>query len=175
MSNSICDSYCRHTRMILRISAKCILVISASSEMKTYHWGWLVVHDILNLLHDLVGQLGYQIQSLHINPNTYPRCTLTFMVTCSGLLAPVMTVETLGFFKHQAKAKAAVLPPTSFASSASFWIFAILALPTSVSNSSRNRFMNGSSFIARRESSGIPSLYLPDKSPPARGDQIVVP
>jgi hypothetical protein len=86
-----------------------------------------------------------------------------------------MTVDTLGFFKHQAKANAAVLPPSSFASSASFWIFAILALPTSDSNSSRNRFMNGSSLIARREPSGTPSLYLPDKRPDARGDQIVVP
>ena len=90
--------------------------------------------------------------------------TLTFIVTCSGLLAPVMTVETLGFLRHQANAKAAVVPPNS-----------IFALPPSVSSSSRKRFMNGSSLMARRESSGIPSLYFPERRPEARGDQIVVP
>src|SRR5437660_12770889 len=50
-----------------------------------------------------------------------------FSTTCSGRLAPVITVLTCGFFRHQASPSCAKLQPRSFAIGSSWFTFAIFS------------------------------------------------
>lgn len=90
------------------------------------------------------------------------------------LVAPRMTVLTLGFLMHQASASCVALPPSRSAIAVSLRTFSIFALPSSVC-SDLMVLSKVLAFVANRESSGIPSLYLPVSRPEASGDQIVVP
>src|SRR5712692_9600649 len=92
-----------------------------------------------------------------------------FSLTCSGRLAPVITVLTLGFFKHHANANWAIVQPSSLARGSSFFAFAIFSgvRVCSFSHSYPSR--------VARDPGGTPLLYLPLKRPEASGLHIVVP
>src|SRR5690242_312997 len=92
-----------------------------------------------------------------------------FSTTCSGLLAPVMTVLTCGFFRHQANPNWDIVQLTSLAMGSSLLTFAMFS---GVIRFSRNQPYPSS---VAREPGGIPLLYLPVKSPEASGLQMVVP
>src|SRR5437870_13194672 len=90
-----------------------------------------------------------------------------FSTTCSGRLAPVITVLMCGFFRHQANPNCAILQPRSFAIGPSWLTFAIFS---GVIRFSRNHPYPSS---VAREPGGTPFLYLPVRSPEANGLQIV--
>src|SRR4051812_13360582 len=83
-----------------------------------------------------------------------------------------MTVLTKGLVAHQAIASWARVAPRSFAIAAKIFVFASFAFPSSDSYIVRNH-----SYPERpmRLPWGIPWLYLPVKTPEAKGDQIAVP
>lgn len=99
---------------------------------------------------------------------------LQFSAIWEGLEAPRMTVLTFSFLMHQAMLSEAVVPPRRLATSVSLRTLAIFCLPSS-SCSDLTVFWKKSLLVAKRESSGMPSLYLPVSRPEASGDQMVVP
>src|SRR5208282_2135042 len=92
-----------------------------------------------------------------------------FSSTCSGRLAPVITVLTFGFFKHQARASCANVQPMSLAIICNFLTFSIFCGVITDS------FNQSYPCNVAREPEGIPLLYLPVSRPDASGLQIVVP
>ena len=95
-------------------------------------------------------------------------------LTCATLVAPKITVLTFSFLTHHASDNCVTLPPSLSATSVNFLTLAIFALPSSLCSClmvpSKKLLL-----VAKRESSGMPSLYLPVRRPEARGDQMVVP
>jgi hypothetical protein len=141
----------------------------------------LVRQNVLDLLHDLGGDLGEQSHGLAVVLN------LSDLGGAENDSADVGVHDTperiiLACYHgpngddqtYQARESCATLPPNSSAilvRSRTFWI---LALPSSLSKA----LMEPSKkllLVAKRLSSGMPSLYLPVRRPEARGDQIVVP
>jgi len=93
---------------------------------------------------------------------------------CSTFVAPKMTVLTFGLTAHHANANCVTLPPSRSAIAVNLRTLSIFARPTSVCNSLTVP-VKKAELVAKRESDGIPSLYLPVSRPDAKGDQIVVP
>jgi hypothetical protein len=83
-------------------------------------------------------------------------------------------VLTFGFLRHHASASVAVLVPSLSAIAVSFRTFSIWAWPSGDCNDLMVSAKN-SLLVVKRESCGMPSLYLPVRMPEARGDQMVVP
>jgi hypothetical protein len=75
---------------------------------------------------------------------------------------------------YQASESCATLPPSSSAILVRPLTFSILALPSSVWRA-LTELSKKLLLVAKRLSSGMPSLYLPVRRPEARGDQMVVP
>jgi len=75
---------------------------------------------------------------------------------------------------YHASDSCVTVPPSSSAILVSLRTFSIFALPSSLCKllmvPSKKLLL-----VAKRESSGMPSLYLPVRRPEASGDQIVVP
>mmetsp|Transcript_87178 Transcript_87178/g.260056 ORF Transcript_87178/g.260056 Transcript_87178/m.260056 type:complete len:215 (+) Transcript_87178:55-699(+) len=95
-----------------------------------------------------------------------PNCSST----CSGAVAPVITVETSGFAMHQARASCAMLHPSRSAMGRRRSACSAFFRKTLKSG----RFLKSS--LARRELPGTSPLpYLPVRTPLASGDQIVRP
>ena len=93
-----------------------------------------------------------------------------FSATWLGRLAPVITVDTLGFLAHHASASWASEQPSSSAIGRSC---STLAMRLLVRQPLGQPAVAGA---ARRASpSGMPSRYLPVSSPDASGLQIVAP
>ena len=95
-----------------------------------------------------------------------------FSSTCSGREAPVITVETSAFFRHQASASWARVQPRSSAMG-----FRSRATRRRHSPFSPSRVRCSQVYFSSdsREPSGMPSSYLPVRIPLASGDQVVVP
>ena len=91
---------------------------------------------------------------------------------CSTFEAPVITVLTFLFFKHQANAKCGKLVFKLFASVVIFFAFSILSFAVSPIVASFNHSIAGR---FNRVSVGMPLLYFPVSNPDASGDQMVVP
>src|SRR5690606_34820500 len=94
-----------------------------------------------------------------------------FCSSCSTRLAPRITEDTRGLRRHQAIASGAAATPASSATrvkARARWSRWCSSATTSLRSHSR-------SSRARRESPGMPSLYLPVSRPEASGDQTVVP
>ena len=113
--------------------------------------------DLLDVCHDVVGEFG-RASSAFI-----------FSRTCSTRLAPVMTVLTFGFFKHQAIAICARVTPRSEATICSFLTFSIASWSVNLSRS------HSKPFSEPRDPVGMPLLYFPVSKPEASGLYIVEP
>src|SRR5579884_826906 len=88
---------------------------------------------------------------------------LTFASTCSGRVAPAITLATAGRAASQENASSSMLRPRAEQKSARR---SILSQFASVRNRSRNVVV----FVNREPSGiGLPRLYFPVNNPPARG------
>lgn len=141
----------------------------------TVRRGWLrlVAQNAFDLLHHVRRQLGDDLRGQDEKGralgSTKARTGMApkFSLSCSGLVAPRITVETFGLAAAQARASCETVQPNfSEAYFVSSLTIAISFWPSSLLSFSLESLKNDCS-LWKREPSGTPSLYLPVRMPDA--------